>query len=353
MPNPNHIPRDDSRLLRDFHRRAADRRRIELAKANRTPAMAPDHTALKREAVPQRRITRQLATARVPVHRTPAGAGQAAAFPDAGLESFNLANAAVEAELKWVNEAMGRKVLPDRAHKLHAQAMTNAASCPDTAEAKARSAFGFLSSMSNALTSVGTVPPSRRVKSDGQERHLKNRSASEHVFDALNEAIPHARTLCAADAERAALNGATAASMMANLVQGPTRISLISKEISRLAADIEQLKQRDDPAASAELPQKLKTLKATIWEAQTLYPAMQAKVRALAKVADEAIAGLVKDAQHPKLKGTDRTEIQKAVTLCTTMKLALDQLNEAYADPDWVYGKLDQYTESVRQDLVA
>ncbi len=267
--------------------------------------------------------------------------------------SFNRANAAVEAELKWVNEAMGRKVLPDRAHKLYAQAMTHAAGCPDAAEAKARNAFDFLSSMSNALTIVGTVRPSRPVKSACQERHVKNRSASERVFDALNEAIPHARALCTADAERAALNGATAASMMANLVQGPTRISLISKEISRLAADIEHLKRRDDPAASAELPQKRKTLEATIREARTLYPAMQAKVRALAKVADEAIAGLVKDAQRPKLKGTDSTEIQKAFTLCTTMKLALNQLNEAYADPDWVYGKLDRCTESVRQDLVA
>lgn len=282
------------------------------------------------------------------VTRMAAHKGQDAAgpqkLPSAALIAYDRAGRAVSEDLCRMQDALSTRVLPGRAAENYCSRAALASHQQPGPELTARQAYELLGSVSGALNRVSASRNPNLNRFSDRQHHPKHPSAPERLFTAIDSAIPLAKVHCAAGAQSDALNGAGAANLLANMVQGPTRIELISRNILDLAREVEALAPPDTPASVESLERKTTTLKAMVREAQGFHVAMQAKVMALAKVADQAIGVLSKDAQKPKLKKTDRDEIRKAVTICTAFKWALDDLGRAYAHPGWVYAELDRLT---------
>lgn len=240
-------------------------------------------------------------------------------------QAFESATAAVKLELQNVNESQQQcAATMDQAFIDYQPSLRERPPHLSAPDVRARAAWKYLGSIANTMN----------VFARGDRS--KQRSTTRWMFDALTEGIRLAKDQRTVEAERVALNGAGAANMLANLVQSPVQTASIGKHICVLHSKVVELSKTHD---AEHLQKAQRNLKAAIQEARKISTDMQSKVRALEQVAKHAECILFREAQNKKRKAVERASAMNAAGLCGGFRLALRNLNDAYADKDSVYAQ--------------
>lgn len=252
--------------------------------------------------------------------------GPVVAGPVKSGQAFKAATKAVALEFQGINRSQGQCAASMDEAFIKYQPSLREGSPPLPAPAeRAQEAWKYLGSIGNGMADIA-----------GHDRP-KQRSSAQWMFDALTEGIQLAKTQCSVEAEKVALNGAGAANMLANLVQSPAQIMTIAGRIDDLRREVVRLKRPGKTHDAVRLHKAQRELGQAIQEARKIARDMQSKVRALEKVATHAEHILSRAAQDKKRKAVERASVMNAMGLCGGLRLALRNLNGAYADKDSVY----------------
>ncbi len=319
-------PTKDNRVqaLKDFHRRAVAFNRLGRTQGPDSPSTDGREDQLRKElrARPRGKVHHphggHVQPNQVPVVAGPVGSGQ----------MFREATDAVKLEFQRINGSQVQCAASMDEAFITYQPSLRERSQPQPAPAeRAQEAWKYLGSIGNGMAAI--------AKHD----RPKQRSSAQWMFDALTEGIQLAKTQCTVEAEKVALNGAGAANMLANLVQSPAQIMTIAERIDDLRREVVQLKRLGKAHDAVRLHEAQRELRLAIQEARKIARDMQSKVQALEKVATHAEHILSRAARDKKRKAIERASVMNAMGLCGGLRLALRNLNGAYADKDSVYAR--------------
>jgi len=319
-------PTKDNRhqALKDFHRRAVAFNRLGRAQGSDNPSTDRREDQLREEV---------RARPKVKVHHHQGGQVQptqdpVVAGPVKSGQAFRAATDAVRLELQGINRSQEQCAASMDQAFINYQPSLRERSQPQPAPAeRAQEAWKYLGSIGNAMAVLA------------RQDRSKQRSTAQWMFDALTEGILLARTQCTVEAETVALNGAGAANMLANLVQSPAQIMTIARTINDLHREVVRLKRPGKTHDAVRLHEAQRELRGAILEARKIAADMQSKVRALEKVATHAEHILSSAGKDKKRKAVERASAMNAAGLCGGLRLALRNLNGAYADKDSVYAR--------------
>jgi hypothetical protein len=151
----------------------------------------------------------------------------------------------------------------------------------------------------------------------------------------------------AASPERMALNGASSGTLFAPLVQAATRMDMMGRQVRELASELAA--EPDTDRARPIHEQLVRALD----EARTVFPAMQAKTRALIAVVENAEKALVAAAVAPRTRSAQRQQTREALQFVITLRLALLDLAQAQSGNGSAYAQAHRAFLQAQQQLAA
>lgn len=365
---PSRTPTKANRTaaLRDFNQRSALQQRDRYAERRGHDSAPSLSTAdrLKAETRVQPAPARTIRQRSEKLIRTrPQQALQAPAPLKIVTPAYLAAHDGVKQQAHVFNQAMAQETDPSAACTAFHTCRRASAPGRSATEEKAHNAIRFVASMANMAGRVVAAPPT-----SGSPR---KQSAREMALAALQNGIDTERQVPRYkkdSLEMIALNGAKAGSIFGNLVQACTRPVMVSEQIMSLEekqltarrelSDLRKKTPHPDSVrasgqrntARAAAREKMASLDrqmtSALTEGRLQLPTLKAKTRMLIAVTGNAERVLLKAAQADGLKHRDRTEIGEALKLISTLRMALEDLNAAYADKNWVYEQLHHAIEA-------